>query len=179
MNKETIGKGKFLQLNRLTYTNKNGSEQVWESVERTKNAKAVCIIPYVLDEGKFVLIRQFRAPVDNYVIEFPAGMIDKGETPEEAAIRELREETGLEGKVIRTTPPLLSSAGMTNEAVYMCYVEIDSMENVKAQSLDESEDIEVFYVKEDEIGEFLDNAVKSGNMLAARMTSYLMGLGAY
>ena len=46
------------------------------------------------DDAEFLLIRQFRPPVNNYVIEFPAGLNDKGDTLKEAAERELLEETG-------------------------------------------------------------------------------------
>ena len=45
-------------------------------------------------EDKFVFIRNYRYPIDKQVLEIPAGLIDQGETPEDAAIRELEEETG-------------------------------------------------------------------------------------
>ena len=47
-------------------------------------------------------------------VEFPAGLIDDGETPEQAAVRELKEETGYEGKVCETSPKLSNQSGMTN-----------------------------------------------------------------
>jgi ADP-ribose pyrophosphatase len=57
----------------------------------------------ILDKptGPEVLLeKQFRPPTGKVVVEFPAGMVDEGETPEQAAIRELREETGYIGEVI-------------------------------------------------------------------------------
>jgi ADP-ribose pyrophosphatase len=57
---------------------------------------------------------------------FPAGLIDEGESIEQAVRRELKEETGLTlTRVIHTSPPLYSSAGMTDESVTMVTVECD------------------------------------------------------
>lgn len=46
-----------------------------------------------------MIIIQYRPPVEAFCVEFPAGLIDEGESPEQAAVRELREETGYSGKV--------------------------------------------------------------------------------
>lgn len=50
---------------------------------------------------ELLLEKQFRPPTGKVTIEFPAGMVDEGETPEQAAVRELKEETGYVGEVIR------------------------------------------------------------------------------
>lgn len=47
-----------------------------------------------------LLEKQFRPPTEKVCIEFPAGLMDEGETPEECALRELKEETGYVGEVI-------------------------------------------------------------------------------
>jgi len=64
-----------------------------------------------------MIILQYRPPVEATCVEFPAGLIDQGETPEKAAIRELKEETGFEGKVCQTSPMLSKQPGMTNEVM--------------------------------------------------------------
>ena len=61
-----------------------------------------------------VIILQYRPPVEAVCVEFPAGLIDEGETPEQAAVRELKEETGYEGKVCDKSPTLSNQPGMTN-----------------------------------------------------------------
>ena len=51
------------------------------------------------NEPKLVLIKQYRYPLDAYIYELPAGLVDGDETPAQAAVREMREETGLSLKV--------------------------------------------------------------------------------
>lgn len=53
---------------------------------------------------ELVLQKQYRPPIDKVVIEVPAGLIDEGETAEQAAVRELKEETGYVGQVTEVTP---------------------------------------------------------------------------
>ena len=63
-------------------------------------AEGVVIYPILKeDPEKIVLIRQYRYPLGDYLYELPAGLIDAGETPDMAAIREMKEETGLSFEV--------------------------------------------------------------------------------
>ena len=67
------------------------------------------------------MIRQYRYPLDDYLYELPAGLIDEGETPEEAAIREMLEETGLTFTVYEDGEPayrrpFFMGAGFTDES---------------------------------------------------------------
>lgn len=81
------------------------------------------IVIYALlkeDPGKLVMLRQYRYPLDDYLYELPAGLIDLGETEKEAAIREVKEETGLlfepyEGLEPGFERPYFLGAGMTDE----------------------------------------------------------------
>lgn len=57
---------------------------------------------------EIVLQKQYRPPLDKVVIELPAGLIDEGETAEQAAIRELKEETGYVAEVLETSPVMFN-----------------------------------------------------------------------
>ena len=120
---------------------------------------AVCIVP-VLPDDSILLIREFRYPVNAWVIAFPAGLIEPGESLDECIDRELREETGyrvrtdLEGKAIIPLPQSgHSSVGMTEEnvRVVIAYVEPDG----EAQ-LSDHELIQVFPLAREDAGRFLD-----------------------
>ena len=93
LEKKTVWEGKFLRFVLTTYIDSYGAIREWESFERVNCKGIVAILP-VTDDKEVLLIRQFRPPVNRYVIEFPAGLNDKGDTLEEAAKRELLEETG-------------------------------------------------------------------------------------
>jgi 8-oxo-dGTP pyrophosphatase MutT (NUDIX family) len=77
-----------------------------------------------------LLVQQFRPPVGQATFEFPAGLIDKDETPEQAALRELKEETGYVGSTAAATPPTVSrnvcmSPGLADETVQVVVVNVD------------------------------------------------------
>jgi ADP-ribose pyrophosphatase len=59
-----------------------------------------------------LLQKQFRPPLDKVVIEVPAGLVDAGETAEQAAIRELKEETGYVGTVSETSPVMFNGTSL-------------------------------------------------------------------
>jgi ADP-ribose pyrophosphatase len=84
-------------------------------------ADGVVIYPvYRQEPEKLVLLHQFRYPVNDYVYEVPAGLIDAGEDPMEAAVREMKEETGLDFEPYKggdrgLSRPFIQSQGMSDE----------------------------------------------------------------
>lgn len=130
--------------------------------------------------GAFLLIRQYRPPIDRFVLEFPAGLVDRGEEPEETAVRELREETGFRGTITWISPPTLSSPGMSREDVTMALMDVDTeaLENQKpAQCCDENENIEVLVKTRDEIPELLRQCGEEGVRLDSRLVTFFLGMG--
>ena len=120
------------------FEDKTGAVKKWEFLERARDTKAVVVNAY--HEDKIILVKQFRFPINMYSIEFPAGLIDEGETPVQTALRELVEETGYNGEVTSVSPPLCTSAGITSEIIYMVDIKVTSN---GGQRLDDTEEIEV------------------------------------
>lgn len=87
---KTAYEGHFLQVQRDTVRLPDGKEATREYI---RHPGAVVILP-VFDDGTVLLERQFRYPLHEVFVEFPAGKIDQGEDPLECAKRELQEETG-------------------------------------------------------------------------------------
>ncbi len=88
-----------------------GKERTWESAERSTRPEnspidgvGIVAILQKLSGPEILLQKQFRPPINKVVIEVPAGLVDEGESPEESAVRELREETGYHGQVTEVSP---------------------------------------------------------------------------
>ena len=116
-------------------------------VEVVETPPAVAIVA-VDAAGRVVLVRQHRAAVDAEVLELPAGIIDEGESPEEAARRELAEETGLHGgrwSELRLVHP---SPGFLDEPVTLFLAE--ELEDGE-QDTDPNEEVEVVRLAPDEL----------------------------
>jgi ADP-ribose pyrophosphatase len=93
----------------------------WEFVER-KRAREAAVIFAETDDGRILLIEQFRKPVNARVIDFPAGLIgdqSQKEDPADTARRELEEETGFTCDHIELVGSSPSSPGITSEIIRM------------------------------------------------------------
>ena len=92
----------------------NGRSGVREVVE---HVESVVIVP-VSEDGDVLLVRQYRYPVGETVLEAPAGKVDAGETPLECARRELREEIGYDAGTLRSLGWFWASPGFCTEKMY-------------------------------------------------------------
>lgn len=120
-------------------------------------ADAVCVVPQTRD-GKLVLIKEFRYPLNSWCIAFPAGLIDPGEEPAASIDRELREETGYAlrhdvPEPLDILPQVgFSSAGFTDETIQVAFAQV---EKVADATPEESELIVPFEVAVNDIPRFL------------------------
>lgn len=177
--KETLAAGHFVSLELLHYRDQTQTERKWEAVQRTGNTNAAVIIATLKPDDKILLIRQYRPPLDQYVIEFPAGLIDPGENAAETALRELREETGYEGTIDSITPGAASSAGLTGELLILVFMSVNTalpQNQHPAPNLQDGEEIEVFAIPQTGLNDFLQKKINQGDILDSRLAAWAAGL---
>ena len=127
---------KWLNMFEVAYVDRSGQNRSWQVASRAQEPKciskkfavpdAVVIVPFHSAENKIVITKEYRIPLADFEYGFPAGLIDAGESIEQASRRELKEETGLDiTRFNGISPSIYSSAGMSDESVAMVYVECD------------------------------------------------------
>lgn len=132
---EVVHSGKYLDYIETEYKLRNDETKIYESVVRKQteiNSKtighhvtnAVVMIVLNKEHTRMMINKEFRLSVNDWVYNLPAGLIDKGESVEEALRRELKEETGLDVvKIIRTLPASFCSIGESNTTTILSYIE--------------------------------------------------------
>ena len=113
--------GKILSVRVDTVILEDGAPAPREVVE---HKPAVCVLP-VDRKGNVYLVRQYRHAVGEYLLEAPAGLMEEGETPEEAALRELREETGACGSVT-CVGDYFPTPGYCEELIHLFLADVES-----------------------------------------------------
>ena len=110
------------------------------TVEVVRHSRSVVLVP-VPEPGKVILVRQYRYAVNAFLWELPAGSVDEGESPEEAARRECHEEIGLVPSTIVRLSAMYPTPGYCDEE--MVFFRLSGLEKTDEKAaLDEDEDIE-------------------------------------
>ncbi|MEX2680019.1 MAG: NUDIX domain-containing protein [Candidatus Sigynarchaeota archaeon] len=136
---------KWLSFKEAIYLDKTGAEQKWQYIERQKDTMVVTVVCKAKGSNKYLFISQPRVPVNKVVISFPAGLVDAGESAEVAALRELKEETGYDGKVVATSMFMPKSAGLTSETTTVVSCMVDPAAVGKTE-MEQTEDIQHFWL---------------------------------
>ena len=161
---------RFLNMYDLQYENKVGGQGIYHIASRgasieelklkTHKNKPDGVIIYALygpKRDKVVMVRQYLFSVDDYVYEFPAGLVDAGETYGQAGARELKEETGLDFTPVKAdemySKPLFTTVGMTDESCATVYGYASG--KISKEGLEDNEDLEVIIADRKEVRRIL------------------------
>ncbi len=165
---------KFLNMYEIESSDADGREFSYYFATRRKEGSLMCqtgeliadgVVIYAVlkdDPSKIVLVRQYRYPLNEYIYELPAGLIDAGEDGEVAAVRELKEETGLHLEIYKDYDdsfkrPFVQSQGMCDECdvTVFGYAEGD----ISLAGNEATEDIEVVIADKAEVKRILREEV--------------------
>lgn len=136
---ETIFQGKIIDVRLDEVTLPNGKTSRRELV---CHSGAVAVIA-ITEDGRIIMVRQFRKPLDRPLVEIPAGKLEQGEDPEHTARRELEEETGYRCTQLQYVTSFYTSPGFANEIIHLYYS--DQLQKGEPQT-DEDEFVEVMEV---------------------------------
>ena len=161
---------RFLNMYDIQYENKVGGQGIYHMASRASSIDTLKmntrvnrpdgVIIYALygpRRDKVVMVRQYRFSIDDYVYEFPAGLVDAVETYAEAGARELKEETGLDFTPVKAnemfSKPLFTTIGMTDESCATVYGYASG--NISKAGLEDNEDLEVVLADRKEVRRIL------------------------
>ena len=136
LSSEAIFQGRLLDVRKDEVELPNGKTSTREWIN---HPGAVCCVP-ILPDGKIALIRQYRYPVQEEMIELPAGKLDRGEEPETCAVRELEEEIGYYPGKLSFLTHIHPAIGFANEKMWLYLAEDLEKTDLK---LDEDEFLEL------------------------------------
>ena len=155
---------RFLNLYELDAVFRDGSRAPYYVASRRKDVDCIKAVThdnhadgvilygvYGEEKDKVVLIRQFRYPINGYVYEFPAGLVEPGEDMLDAGVREMQEETGLEFRPVEAgaySRPFFTTIGMTDESCGTVYGYCSGTPSVAGQ--EGTEDIQVVLADREE-----------------------------
>ncbi|KAI0399494.1 NUDIX domain-containing protein [Xylaria palmicola] len=185
---------RWINLVKITYEDQNGQVRTWEGTRRPTRPKSSAVDAVQMlaireppggGGAELLLEKQFRAPAGGLVVEFPAGLVDEGETVEAAALRELREETGYVGEVIGERagqrPIFFSSPASSSSTTFMIQIKVDAgreeNRNPKPQ-LEDGEFIECFWVPFKDLYEECRRLEMQGFAIDGKLGAFAEGLEA-
>ena len=135
---EQVFKGKVFSIDRDRVKMPNGRAV---TVDVVRHSRSVVLVP-VPEPGKLILVRQYRYAVNAFLWELPAGSVDEGESPEDAARRECHEEIELVPSTIVRLGAMYPTPGYCDEE--MIFFRLSGLEKTDEKAaVDEDEDIEV------------------------------------
>lgn len=158
---ETLFRGVIFDLERVDAELPDGRSVKREVV---RHPGAAVVLP-ILPDGRVLLARVFREIFGRYLIEAPAGKLERGEDPEEAALRELEEETGYRAGSITKLIDFYATPGFCDERMHL-YLATELEE--RKQQLDDTEFIELLPLALDEaLALIREGKIEDGKTISA------------
>lgn len=160
---EKVKDGKYLKNYELTYLNKAGKEKKYEIVSRKElsapediGKKVSGLSIAAVNDGKLLLLKEFRMGINRTIYNLCAGMLEEGETIEECVARELYEETGLSVKrIIDILPASYAAVAISDTKTHIVFAEA---EGAFEDHTSDNEMIEARFYTKDEVKELLQTA---------------------
>ncbi|NUN65525.1 NUDIX hydrolase [Pseudanabaena biceps] len=130
----------------------------------------------ITNDGKFILVKQYRFAIQRYLLEFPAGTLEVGEAHDVTIKRELEEETGYRANQWQYLGGFYICPGYSDEIIHTYLAQdLEKLENPPAQ--DEDEEIEVVMLSREEIEELLRSQNADTSLDAKSITAFHLALG--
>ncbi len=165
---QRIYTGRIVNLDLDTVRFPDGSTGTLEML-RHPGASAVVpfVDPWTDPDPRVVLLRQFRHAAEGWMWEVPAGRLDAGETPEQCARRELREEAGLEAAILEPLTSVYTTPGFTDEVIHL-FRALGLREGAHSREADEF--MEVHHVRWSDVGRMIQRGeILDGKTLVTLM----------
>ncbi|KMT64341.1 ADP compounds hydrolase NudE [Catenovulum maritimum] len=119
LNTETLAESRLFRVESLDLEFSNGEKRTFERLRGNRPGRGAVMIVPMVDENTFALIREYAAGTHNYQLGFPKGIIDIGETPEQAANRELKEEIGMGANKLINMKSLAMAPGYSSSSMHI------------------------------------------------------------
>ena len=168
---ERIYTGRIVELEVDRVRLPNGGESVREVI---RHRGAAVILP-ILDDGRLLLVRQFRYPVGEVLLELPAGTLERDEDPLACAARELIEETGYSARTLSSLGKFFSAPGYTDEVLHAILAR--GLDRVGAADPDDDENLElVIHPIDAVLGMIAGGEIRDAKTIGAMMLASLQGV---
>jgi len=158
---KTVFRGRLIRLDLVTIEI-DGVRSTREIVRHPGATAALAQLP----DGRFVLVEQYRKPVERELLEIVAGVLKPGERPDLCARRELKEETGYTARTLTKLAVLLPSPGYVTEALHLYYAMLRPTQG--RRNFDDDERVSVRYFTAQQIESLMKcGCIRDGKTLAA------------
>ena len=177
---------KWITLRKVDYVDQVGKDRTWEVATRRTRGRAgvdaVAMGNIFLHPSRppsTMIVIQYRPPLDSYTVEWPAGLVDADETVEQAAVREFKEETGYDCRLLSVSPVQAADPGMSDANMQLAMVEVQLEEGDEEpeQRLEDGEHIQRIVVP---LVEFYDRLVEYSKqdrlIVAAKLFHFAAGM---